>query len=115
MLGPSDLAPGQPTPGIRRLEAFAAEGTWVGRAHTAPEVVSGWHHHGDHETFLYVVSGRFRLEIADGVLEGGPGSFFHIPARVVHREANPSAEEAEVVLFRSGSGSVVVNVEGPDG
>ena len=108
---------GAPTPGIVRKEAFDADGVWAGVATTEPGVVSGWHHHGDHETYLYVLSGRFRLESGPAgrdVLEGGPGDFVKIPAHAVHRESNPTAEEGRTVIVRIGRGPVVVNVEGPD-
>jgi len=105
------------TPGILRREAFSAEGTWAGTATTEPGVVSAWHHHGDHETYLYVRAGRFRLESGPGgrdVLEGEAGDFVRIPARTVHRESNPAAVEAVAIVFRVGGGPVVVNVQGPD-
>ena len=62
------------TPGIVRREAFASGGVWVGVATTEPHVVSGWHHHGDHATCLYIKSGRFRLDSGPGgreAIEGG--------------------------------------------
>lgn len=105
------------TPGIVRKEAFASEGVWAGVATTEPGMLSGWHHHGDHTTYLYVVSGGVRLESGPGGrdrLEGGPGDFFKIPARTVHREINPTAEEGRTVVIRIGRGPVVVNVERPD-
>lgn len=106
-----------PTPGIARREAFASEGVWAGLATTEPGMVSGWHHHGDHTTYVYVTTGRFRLESGAGgkdVIEGGPGDFVRIPARTVHRESNPTEEEALAIIVRVGTGPVVVNIEGPD-
>lgn len=105
------------TPGIVRKEAFSSEGVWAGVASTEPGMISGWHHHGNHTTYLYVMSGRFRLESGPAgrdALEGGPGDFFKIPARTIHRESNPAAEEGRTVVIRIGRGPVVVNVEGPD-
>jgi len=105
------------TPGIVRKEAFASDGVWAGVATTDPGVISGWHHHGDHTTYLYVVSGRFRLESGPGgrdAMEGGPGDFLKIPPLTVHRESNPTAEEGRTVIVRIGRGPVVVNTEGPD-
>lgn len=105
------------TGGIQRLEAFAGDGVWAGRAHTAPGVTSGWHHHGSMRTYVWVVSGRLRLESGPGgrdVVEAGPGDFAEIPPETVHRESNPSTEEAVIILVRVGEGEPVVNVEGPD-
>ena len=108
-------APG--TPGITREVAFQADDARVIRARVEARNVSGWHHHGDYDVYGYVVSGVIRFE-------GGPsgqesidvrqGDFFHVPARLVHRDVNPSPTEShEVVLFLSGSGLMVVNVDGP--
>jgi len=105
------------TPGIVRREAFASKGVWAGEATTEPGIVSGWHHHGDHATYLYIAAGRFRLEsgpLGRDVIEGEPGDFVHIPARTVHRESNPASERARSIIVRVGTGPVVVNVEGPD-
>ena len=107
------LTPGEPTPGIVREAAIVLDDVWSGRALTEPGVTSGWHHHGDHDTFIYVVRGGFRVETSSGVVEGAPGDFLHVPAHTVHRESNPSLQTAEVVLVRRGTGPVVVNVDEP--
>jgi uncharacterized RmlC-like cupin family protein len=108
------LTPGHHTPGVSRAEAIVLDDIWSGRAVTEPGATSGWHHHGDHDTIAYVVSGGFRVETATGVVEGNPGDFVHVPARTVHREGNPTSEPAEVVIVRRGTGPVVVNVDQPD-
>ncbi len=107
------LVPGHPTPGMRREEAIVLDDVWSGRVRTDPGSTSGWHHHGTHDTVAYVVRGVFAVETADGVVEGHPGDFVHVPAHTVHRESNPTDVEAEVVLVRRGTGEVVVNVDGP--
>src|SRR5438034_5864249 len=104
------------TSGMVREEAFHAENTWAGVAYNAPRAVSGWHHHGDHASTIYVLSGRIRIECGPGgsvVLDGGPGDFLLIPPREVHRESNPADGTTQIVLVRAGQGAVVVNVEGP--
>ena len=106
-----------PTPGMRRRRAIDVPGLWSGVVHTEPGATSGWHHHGDHETSLYIVAGRMRLEFGPGgqsVVEAGPGEFVHVPKHVVHRESNPVGETALAVIARSGSGEPTVNVDGPD-
>ena len=48
--------------------------------------------------------GRLRLESGPGgdhVLEAGPGDFLRVPAGAVHRESNPSDEQARVVVVKS--------------
>ena len=109
----ADLTPGQPTLGMTRQEAFAFDDLWSGRAVTEAGAVSGWHHHGEHDSVVYVVRGAFVVETAAGVVEARPGDFVHVPAHTVHRESNPSAETAEVVLMRRGHGPIVVNVDAP--
>ena len=56
-----ELRAGLPTPGMRREEAIATETTWAGLAHTEAGMVSGWHHHGDYESVIYVLTGRSRV------------------------------------------------------
>jgi len=105
------------TPGIARKEAFASEGIWVGAATTEAHMSSGWHHHGDHVSYIYVQAGRFRLQSGAGgkeTVEAGPGDFLKIPTRTVHRESNPFEEEAFAIVVRVGTGPVVVNVDGPE-
>jgi uncharacterized RmlC-like cupin family protein len=111
------LVDGDPTPGMRRRVAFEAGDLWAGVVHTEPGAASGWHHHGEHETSLYLVAGRMRLDFGPGgtaSVEAGPGDFVHVPAGVVHREANPGPETSTAVIARSGTGAPTVNVESPD-
>ena len=112
-----ELRPGQPTAGMIREEAFATGSLWAGLVRTEPGMRSGWHHHGSHETAIHVLSGRLRMESGPGgseTVEAGPGDFIHVPAEAVHRESNPTEEQAVAVIVRSGTGEVVVNVDGPD-
>ena len=112
----ADQVPADPTPGMARRLAFETDRTWSGTVDTAPGTVSGWHHHGDHDTTLYVVSGRMRMESGpDGTVveEAGPGDFLHVPPYAVHREANPGSETARAVIVRAGHGAPTVNVDGP--
>ena len=117
VVGPGDRTAGPATPGMVREQAFASEGMWSGTARTEPGMVSGWHHHGDHETTIYVLSGALRMEFGPGgasTVEAGPGDFVHVPRGVVHREGNPSQEPAELVLVRAGRGESTVNLDGPE-
>lgn len=116
VVGPRDLHEEDPTAGMTRQRAFDAPGLWAGLVHTEPGMTSGWHHHGEHETSLYVLSGRMRLEFGEGgrtAVDAGPGDFVHVPAYVVHRESNPSVERASAVIARAGTGAPTVNVDGP--
>ena len=115
----NDSLPEAPSsPGIARHLAFKDKEKLVLRGRTTPGTVSGWHHHGDHDVYGYLVSGSARFESGPGgkdAVSVGRGDFFHVPPHTVHREVNPSAEEGqEVILFLSGAGPLVVNVDGPD-
>lgn len=104
------------TSGMVREEAFHSDKAWAGVARNAPQAISGWHHHGDYESVIYVLTGHVRIECGPGgrtVLDGGPGDFLVIPAKEIHREGNPTDGTTEIVLVRAGQGEVVVNVEGP--
>ena len=116
-VAPEDLVDADPTPGMHRQQAFEAPGLWAGVVHTEPGATSGWHHHGEHETSLYVVAGAMRLEFGSGgrdSVDAGPGSFLHVPAHTVHRESNPTEVTSTAVIARAGSGVPTVNVDGPD-
>jgi uncharacterized RmlC-like cupin family protein len=111
------LVDADPTPGMHRRRAFEVDGLWAGVVHTDPGATSGWHHHGEHETSLYVVAGAMRLEFGPGgsaQVDAGPGDFVHVPAYTVHRESNPTAAVSTAVIARAGRGAPTVNVEGPD-
>jgi quercetin dioxygenase-like cupin family protein len=110
-----DLRPGHPTSGMTRSEAIVLDDIWSGTAVTEPGATSGWHHHGEHDSVVYVVRGRFVVETASEVVDAKAGDFVHVPRHTVHRESNPAAEPAEVVLVRRGTGPVVVNVPAPSG
>jgi uncharacterized RmlC-like cupin family protein len=113
---PEARIPGEPTAGMTREQAIAVEGLWAGVAFTAPGATSAWHHHGEYESTIYVLSGRLRMESGSSgtrVIEAGPGDFLHVPAGAIHREANPSDTESQIVVVRAGQGPAVFNVDGP--
>ena len=96
---------------------MSTERTWAGLVTTDPGMVSGWHHHGDYESTIYVLSGALRMEFGPGgtdAVDAGPGDFVFVAADAIHRESNPADEDARIVVVRSGSGEPVVNVEGPE-
>ena len=114
---PAEFAPGHPTPGMQREEAVSADGLWTGLVHTEPGMQSAWHHHGEYQTSLYIVSGAMRLEFGPGgsqSVDAQPGDFVFVPKWAIHREANPSAEPATAVITRAGHGEPVTNVDGPE-
>jgi uncharacterized RmlC-like cupin family protein len=111
-----ERTPGPPTPGMDRQEAFATDGMWAGFARTEPRMRSGWHHHGEYESAIYVVSGALRMESGPGgtsVVDAGPGDYLLVPRHVVHREGNPGDEPGDIVVVRAGEGESLFNVDGP--
>jgi uncharacterized RmlC-like cupin family protein len=107
------------TSGMTRREAVSgktvgSEKVWMGQTHVAPGVSSGDHHHGEAETAIYVVSGTPAFVFADGDrevrIQTEPGDYIFIPPYVPHREENPGADEAVVVIARSSQEGIVVNL-----
>jgi uncharacterized RmlC-like cupin family protein len=101
---------------MTREQATATDGLWAGLVRTEAGMVSGWHHHGDYETSIYVVSGALRMESGPGgesVVEARPGDFLYVPKGAIHREANPEDVESQIVVVRAGQGPTVINVDGP--
>jgi uncharacterized RmlC-like cupin family protein len=115
-IGPDERTDGASTPGMVREEAIATEGLWSGFVRTDPGMASGWHHHGDFESSIFVITGGIRLEFGpDGtqVTDAGPGDFVYVAAHAVHRESDLSSDGSTLVVSRAGSGPPVINVDGP--
>ncbi len=112
-----ELSEGPSTPGMLRNQAVATDRVWAGMVHTEAGASSGWHHHGEHESVIYVATGALRMESgAQGrdVFDAQPGDFVYVPPHAVHRESNTTDVGATLVVTRSGQGPSVINVEGPD-
>lgn len=113
---PADRKPGPPTPGMDREQAIATDGTWAGFVRTEPGMVSGWHHHGDYESVIYVLTGALTMEFGPNgahTVEAGPGDFVYVPKHAVHRESNPATVPADILVVRAGTGESTFNVGGP--
>ena len=98
-------------------EAFADPGAWVGFIELPPGAMSGWHHHGEWDSYACVLRGVLRWEHGPGgadAIEVGPGDTGRMPAHVVHRDVSAGTEPLSMVLFRAGEGELTVNVDGPD-
>ena len=76
-----------PTSGMTRRHAITADGLTSGTVATEPGMVSGWHHHGTHETSIYILRGTLHMEFAGGAFDAHEGDFIHMPAGAVHRES----------------------------
>jgi len=115
----AELGAGYSTEGIIRKKAFESENIIFSQSQVLPGVVSGWHYHGTHHLYGYIVSGRLQLEYG---IEGekkadlDPGDFFHVPPNLVHRDVNPNRDrDLFVINILVGTGSAVINVDSPTG
>ena len=100
-----------------REEAIASDDLWAGLLRSAAGAIAGWHHHGDYETAIYVIAGKFLMEFGPGgaeSFEAGPGDFIHVPRGAIHREGNPTERVSTLVVVRAGSGVPTINVDGPE-
>jgi uncharacterized RmlC-like cupin family protein len=118
-IGPDELADTDSQPGILREEAFAKPGLWAGRSTTEPGVTSGWHHHGEADMIVYVLSGTVVIEFGEegtDAVEAGEGEFLVIPSGLVHRESTPTDGPSKSVVIRTGGeGPPTFEVDGSDG
>ena len=98
-------------------EAFADPGAWVGFIKLAPGSMSGWHHHGEWDSYACVLSGVLRWEYGAGgrdAIEVQAGDTGRMPAHVVHRDVSAGEEPLDMILFRAGHGELTIDVSGPD-
>ena len=117
LIRPADRLEGEMTPGMHREQAVRTDRSWAGHVTTEAGMVSGWHHHGDYESHIFVVSGLLRMESGPGgqdVFDAQPGDFIFVPPHTVHREGNPASADAAIIVVRAGRGETVFNVAGPD-
>jgi uncharacterized RmlC-like cupin family protein len=101
-----------------RREAFATDRAWAGTVRTEAGLLTGWHVHAGHDTFVYVLDGSARIEYGPGGrlgVDAGPGDVLLIPQGVVHREGTSVGSAGmNAVIVRVGQGDPVTNVDGPD-
>jgi uncharacterized RmlC-like cupin family protein len=104
------------TVGMQREELVSTQNAWVGMVQTEPGFTSGWHHHGDYDTYVYVISGELKLDFGEAGKESciaKAGEVAFIPNDTVHRESNPSTEKQVLFGVRVGQGAPVFNVDSP--
>ncbi len=79
---------------------------WVGYVRSEAGVRSGWHHHGETDTYFYVLRGAIELEFGPGGRERlrvEAGDFAHVPRGVIHRRGRRRSA-GRAALVRLGSG-----------
>jgi uncharacterized RmlC-like cupin family protein len=86
-------------------ERAGSSGICMHRLDIPPGGAAEPHLHEDHETAIFVLSGRTAMDYGEGLrehLEVGAGDFLYIPAGMPHRPYNPSADETcSAVLART--------------
>lgn len=111
------VAPGPPTAGMDRRQLADHGDAWAGWVETTPGLAGGWHHHGDRDSYIYVIRGSMTIEFGPGGRDSvtvGAGDFVFNPRAMVHRELTGDAEPAELFVVRVGTGPQNVNVDGPE-
>ena len=109
--------PAAGTPGMERRPLMDDRDRWVGWVRTDAGLAGGWHHHGERDSYIYVIAGGVTIEYGPGgrdSLRAGPGDFIFNPARLVHREVTDPGTAAEFFVVRVGDGPQNVNVDAPD-
>jgi uncharacterized RmlC-like cupin family protein len=117
LVRPEERTQGAATPGMLREQALITDGLWAGVVHTDAGMVSGWHHHGEYETSIYVLTGSFHMEFGPhgaDTLDAVAGDFLYVAPHAIHREGNPSDEPGSAVVVRAGHGEPVINVDAPE-
>lgn len=118
---PGDDANGPTTPGMELRHHLDHDGRWVGWTgwiRNDAGDVSGWHHHADNDTFVYVIHGSVTIEFGPGGgerVEARAGDFFVVPSQTVHRELTGSGADLDAFVVRVGGEPEHVNVDGPEG
>ena len=116
---PADAAipPSGQTPGMERRELLQHEDRWIGWVRTQPGVASGWHHHGDRDTYIFMTAGSIAIEFGPGGREqvvSSAGELGYVPANTVHREVTGTEGLGTAFVMRIGAGPQTINVDGPD-
>jgi len=112
-----ETLPGPPGAPFVRERMFGDGHVWVGMVTTEPGGASPWHHHGEHETYVYVLEGEATVEFGAGgtgrIRAQADGALHIVPAGLPHREINTGPTPSRILVFRVGRGPAVVPLEGP--
>jgi hypothetical protein len=116
LVRPADRVEGERTPGMTREQAIAVDGMWAGLVRTEAHMMTGWHHHADYDTTVYVVDGSLRMESGPGeprwLTQAQATSCTCRRAQSTERATRATRSPGSLCV-RAGSGPAVVNVDGP--
>ena len=100
-----------------RQEMFSDGHVWLGIVTTEPGTASPWHHHGKHETYVYILEGEATVEFGAGgtgrLHATSDGSLHIVPPGLPHREINTGSTINRMLVVRIGEGPAVVPLDGP--
>jgi uncharacterized RmlC-like cupin family protein len=91
---------------------------WSGWIRNAAGDVSGWHHHAENETYVYVIRGSITIEFGpegEDSVEARAGDFFIVPSNTIHREITDPDGDLEAFVVRVGREPEHVDVDRPAG
>ena len=120
VIHPGEQTAGPTTPGLEIRHRHGPDERWVGWSgwiRNEAGDVSGWHHHADNDTFVYVIRGSITIEFGPGdadSVEARAGDFFLVPSNTVHRETTGSDADLEAIVLRLGGEPEYVSVGGPE-
>ena len=83
-------------------ETAGSRGVCLLRLEIPPGGAAEPHLHEDHETAIFIISGRSGMDYGEGLarrLEVGAGDFLYIPAGMPHRPFNLSADEPCIAVL----------------
>jgi uncharacterized RmlC-like cupin family protein len=121
VIHPGDQGVDSTTPGMELRQRHDADGRWVGWTgwiQNEAGDVSGWHHHGPNDTYVYVIRGSVTVEFGPGGaerIEAHAGDFFLVPAETTHRETTSPDSDLDAFVVRIGREPEYVEVDRPDG
>jgi uncharacterized RmlC-like cupin family protein len=111
--------PGPPNAPFVREQCYDDGHVWLGIVTTEPGAASPWHHHGQYDTFVYLLEGEAMVEYGEDGSERAAakadGSMHIVPKGVVHREINTGTTKNRMIIMRVGEGPAVVPAADPTG
>jgi uncharacterized RmlC-like cupin family protein len=102
---------------VDRRGQFERAGRWADWIRNDAGDVSGWHHHADNDTYVYVSRGSVTFECGQDGADSAvarPGDFVIVPAHTIHREITGADTELEAFIIRVGGDPEHVEADGPE-